>query len=173
MFCKLVLSALRKSKPKCPAPFTPISELATCFVKQPSFMFHSLTAHTILCAFILHLFCCNLSFGHIIASGACPSACPDSVMQFFETVLVEGRVMLHTLIHPCEIHSSFPKQYTTLALSVLMSSKLTLAVTLQFVKVKLQNIWTATKGFPLSHRSLTLVSPSKQSGFRQNEIRLQ
>ena len=60
-------------------------------------------------------------------------------LRLFETVLVEGRVMPHPLVHLCEIHSSFPKYYTTLSLSVFMIGSLTSPVTLQCrVRMKLE-----------------------------------
>ena len=42
----------------------------------------------------------------VIFSHSCPKI---QQWQLFETVLGEGRVMLHTLVHPFEIQSSFPK----------------------------------------------------------------
>ena len=52
-----------------------------------------------------------------------------------------GHVMLHALVHPFRIHSSFPKWYTALSLSVFMGGKLTLPVTLEVVGAKLEDIW--------------------------------
>ena len=46
----------------------------------------------------------NLSFSHII------NCLPiNSVMAVFETVDGAGRAMLHSLVHPFKIYSSFPK----------------------------------------------------------------
>ena len=50
-----------------------------------------------------------------------PVHLPLQQWHFTETLLVKGRVMPHSLVHLFQVHSSFPKQYTTLSLSVFRS----------------------------------------------------
>ena len=45
-----------------------------------------------------------------------------TVISILEIVLEGGRAMLHTLVRPFAMHSSFPKQYTSQSLSAFMSS---------------------------------------------------